>query len=103
MNCGAYQSYVTLDITSANVTIGTGYDLDTGSNPSSINCSMVVNDGEFNDTAQLTIMVNQVNDNKPLFNQPTYTFYVTADEGIGTSIGNITATDGDLSTHVFGK
>ncbi|KAJ8306744.1 hypothetical protein KUTeg_015785 [Tegillarca granosa] len=103
MDCGSYQSFFTIDPSSGNITIGTGYDLDTGSYNSTINCTVVVNDGEYSDTALLTIIINQVNDNTPLFSPPTYSFFVSADDGIGTTVGSVTASDGDLSTHIYGK
>ncbi|KAJ8317677.1 hypothetical protein KUTeg_005581 [Tegillarca granosa] len=83
MDCGAYQAYFTMNPTTGNVTMGAGYDLDTGTNPSSVSCSVVVTDGEFNDTATLLITINQVNDNTPQFSSPTYTFYVSSNDGIG--------------------
>lgn len=91
-----------MDPTTGNVTLGAGYDLDTGTNPSTASCAVVVTDGEFNGTATLLITINQINDNTPQFSTPTYIFYVSSDEGIGASIGSISATDGDISTHIYG-
>ncbi|KAJ8317678.1 hypothetical protein KUTeg_005582 [Tegillarca granosa] len=102
MDCGAYQVYFSINETSGNVTLGTGYDLDNGTNPSTVSCTVVVTDGELNDTATLLITMNQINDNTPQFNSPTYTFNVSSDYGIGTLFGSISASDGDNSTHIFG-
>ncbi|KAJ8317681.1 hypothetical protein KUTeg_005585 [Tegillarca granosa] len=99
MDCGSYQAYLTMDSTTGNVSFGAGYDLDTGVNPSTFSCNVNVSDGEFTDTAVLVVTINDVNDNVPQFSRPTYFFFISANDGIGTSVGDITASDADAGIY----
>ena len=50
--------------------------------------------GGFN-TATVTVSITDVNDNRPNFNQATYTFSIQENQNIGTSVGTVLASDID--------
>ena len=62
---------------------------------------MTVSDGDLTDTASLAITLSDVNDHIPVFGSSAYTFFASPWTSVGTVIGQITATDGDLGS--FGK
>ena len=49
-------------------------------------------------TAQVEINVIDLNDERPVFTEDSYTFYVTENSAVGTSVGKVSATDGDLGS-----
>ncbi|XP_077984865.1 protocadherin Fat 4-like [Glandiceps talaboti] len=53
----------------------------------------------FNDTMELTVTVDDVNDNNPTFNPDQYTENIDENIPIGTSITTVMATDGDDGTN----
>lgn len=59
---------------------------------------MTVTDGELTDTASLVVTINNINDNTPTFGSSTYTFYAQPNTGVGTVLGSVAATDGDVGT-----
>ncbi len=59
--------------------------------------------GGLSSTAQLTVTVDDVNDNAPSFTQPQYVFSVLETQRRGTRVGAVTATDSDagLNARVY--
>ncbi|XP_061190353.1 cadherin EGF LAG seven-pass G-type receptor 2-like [Saccostrea echinata] len=101
---GDTQTY-SIDCPSFNINPGTGvvtlshdYDLDVAGTATSVTCTVTVTDGDLKDTASLVITLNDVNDHTPVMGSPTYTFYASPNTGVGTVIGVITASDGDLGS-----
>ena len=48
---------------------------------------------------QLTVVVEDVNDNRPTFSQAEYRTSVTENAVLGTTVAVLTATDGDSGTN----
>lgn len=100
MNCGANTGYVSIGRTSGQVTFQSTYDLDTGSLPTIITCTVTVRDkGGLTDTATLIININDANDNIPLFSPTAYSFFINYYAPAGTVVGKVSATDGDSGTY----
>lgn len=77
------------------------YDLDVAGTATSVTCVVTVSDGDLTDNATLIITINDVNDHTPIMGSSSYTFYASPGTGVGTVIGQISATDGDMGS--FGK
>lgn len=75
------------------------YDVDIVGTPSSVVCMVNVSDGEFTDTTQLTIYINNINDNAPVFQTPFYQFFMSAGESTGYLVGSVSASDADLGMY----
>ncbi|XP_073343232.1 cadherin-related family member 2 [Pagrus major] len=58
---------------------------------------VVVSDGANSREAQLTIALNDANDNKPIFTQASYDVSYPENTAVGTSLFKVTATDDDTS------
>ena len=76
--------------------IGNGEDYESGTTQYTLTVS--ANDSVNEETAQIIININNLNDNSPVFNQSSYTFRL--DENVvgnstPVSLGNVTATDED--------
>ena len=58
---------------------------------------VVANDGDFvsSDTATITVTVLDINDNPPVFSQPTYRFKVTENSNAYTTVGQVHANSTD--------
>ncbi|XP_062601137.1 protocadherin Fat 4-like [Saccostrea cucullata] len=80
------------------VTLSHDYDLDVAGTATSVTCTVTVTDGELTDTALLVITLSDVNDHTPVMGNPAFTFYASPNTGVGTVIGVITASDGDLGS-----
>ena len=52
-------------------------------------------------TAVVIINVTDINDNAPIFGQPSYTFQLEEDTPIGSSVGQVFATDADIGTNAL--
>ena len=76
--------------------------MDVAGTTGSITCPVTVSDGALTDAATLTVTVNNINDNTPTFGQASYTFTTANTVAVGTTLGSVAATDGDLSTSTFG-
>ncbi|XP_052820083.1 protocadherin beta-2-like [Mya arenaria] len=100
MDCGTETGYFHMDHTSGQVTFQSDYDLDLGTLPTTVSCTVTVTDsGSLTDTADLTITINYVNDNVPTFSPTSYSFYVSYYADAGTALGYVTATDGDAGAN----
>ena len=53
------------------------------------------------DTADVTVIIGDVNDNEPTFTQPIYLFYISPDHPISESIGSVTADDPDSDNNAL--
>ncbi|XP_052820082.1 protocadherin gamma-B1-like [Mya arenaria] len=96
MNCGTETGYFHMDPISGQVSYQSDYDLDLGTLPTTVSCTVTVTDsGSLTDTADLTITINDANDNVPTFSPTSYSFYVSYYADAGTTLGYVTATDGD--------
>jgi hypothetical protein len=106
-DAGATQTYgincpeFNINSNTAAVTLATDYDLDVSGSSSVITCNVTVTDGQLTATSALRITLNDVNDNTPAFSQPSYTFYTQSNVPVGTVLGSIVASDGDIG--LFGK
>ncbi|XP_056008142.1 cadherin-23-like [Ostrea edulis] len=103
-DAGASQSYsidcstFLMNSNTGVVTFSHDYDLDKTGTASSVTCTVTVTDGELTDTASLVVTINNINDNTPTFGSSTYTFYAQPNTGVGTVLGSVPATDGDVGT-----
>ncbi|XP_021355490.1 cadherin-23-like isoform X2 [Mizuhopecten yessoensis] len=88
-------STFTMNPTSGALTLTAPYDVDTGSG-TTVTCTVTVTDSLLTDTSTLTVTINNINDNTPTFNPSVYTWYTDSTSTIGTSVGTVTATDGDI-------
>lgn len=93
---------VTIDSSTGAASFTSAYDMDVAGTTGSITCPITVSDGALTDTATLTVTVNNINDNTPTFGQASYTFTTANTAAVGTTLGSVAATDGDLSTSSFG-
>ena len=60
-----------------------------------------VSDGNFVMTVEVTIEINNVNDNSPVFSSNAYTFIVAENIGVNTVMGRVSATDADGDTLTY--
>ncbi|KAL3853880.1 hypothetical protein ACJMK2_013179 [Sinanodonta woodiana] len=99
-DCGNYTGLFTMAPANGSLTFASDYDYDLGTLPKSVNCTVTVTDsGGLTATATLSIKLDNINDNTPIFVPASYTFFVTYGSATGTIIGKVTATDGDLGTY----
>ncbi|KAL3872783.1 hypothetical protein ACJMK2_035984 [Sinanodonta woodiana] len=99
-DCGVYTSYIRMDPNNGLLTFAEDYDLDGTGNPTLINCTVKATDkGGLTATANLSIIINETNDHRPIFMYPSYTFYAYNDSTVGLLLGNISATDADIGTN----
>ncbi|KAL4229501.1 hypothetical protein ACF0H5_012541 [Mactra antiquata] len=100
LDCGTETGYFSMLGTTGEVSFQSNYDLDTGSVPTSVSCTVNVTDAAgLVDTAALTISIDDINDNTPIFSPTSYVFYVNYYASVGTSVGTVTATDGDIGNY----
>lgn len=99
MNCGAYDTYFTVDSTTGIASFAGPYDVDDGSRPTTVPCTVTVTDnGGLSETVNLEINIRNINDNTPIFAESSYFWFVSYGASISTSLGTVTATDGDTGT-----
>ncbi|XP_033754776.1 protocadherin Fat 4-like [Pecten maximus] len=77
---------------SACVFIVSSLDFETATN---YNLLLQVTDGKFNDTMSLAVVVQDVNDNAPVFANQTYHTSITEDTSVGSSFYQLRAIDAD--------
>ncbi|KAK3592243.1 hypothetical protein CHS0354_003759 [Potamilus streckersoni] len=99
-DCGAYTGYLRMDANSGQLNFAVDYDLDGAGLPALINCTVNATDKSgLIATAYLSIIINEINDHRPIFTYPSYTFYAYIDSTAGLLLGNISATDADNGTN----
>jgi hypothetical protein len=97
LDCGANTSYFSFDHTSGSISFGRKVDVDTGA-PRLVSCNVTVYDkGYLSDTADLHIIIYDVNDNAPRFDKKYYTYSLSPGVSLGAVVGLITLTDADLT------
>ncbi|KAL4235856.1 hypothetical protein ACF0H5_004244 [Mactra antiquata] len=96
-DCGAYTGLFRINSTDGRMSFGADVDVDTTA-PQSITCLINATDstGLFA-TATVTLIIANVNDNIPMIRSPVYSFTVLKQATVGTPVGTITATDGDIA------
>ncbi|KAK3591629.1 hypothetical protein CHS0354_013813 [Potamilus streckersoni] len=100
MNCGSNSGYMTMAPSTGLLTYAINYDLDKPGLPTAITCIVTARDsGGLTATATLSVSIAEINDNTPTFLSTSYTFTVYNNIGIGTSVGNVFAFDGDIGTN----
>jgi len=87
-----------MDSDDADVRLAVPYDLDIAGTASSLTCIATVRDTEYSATTNVSITINYINDNSPLFALYTYTFYVSSATAIGFNVGQLSATDADAGS-----
>ncbi|KAK3581875.1 hypothetical protein CHS0354_000290 [Potamilus streckersoni] len=99
-DCGTNTGLFSMSSATGRLTLASSYDYDLGTLPTTVTCIVKVTDsGGLTATATLSINFNNINDNTPIFVPSSYTFFASYDATISTSIGIVTATDGDLGTY----
>ncbi|KAK3583305.1 hypothetical protein CHS0354_038915 [Potamilus streckersoni] len=100
MNCGSNSGYMTMASSSGLLTYAINYDLDKPGLPTAITCIVTARDsGGLTATATLSVNIAEINDNTPAFLSSSYTFTLYNNVVVGTSIGNVSAVDGDIGTN----
>ncbi|KAL3872815.1 hypothetical protein ACJMK2_036014 [Sinanodonta woodiana] len=100
MNCGSNSGYMTMASSTGLLTYAINYDLDKPGLPTAITCIVTARDsGGLTATATLSVSIAEINDNTPTFLSTSYTFTVYNNIGVGTSVGNVSAVDGDIGTN----
>ncbi|KAK3581873.1 hypothetical protein CHS0354_000289 [Potamilus streckersoni] len=99
-DCVTNTGLFSMSSTTGRLTLASDYDYDLGTLPTEVTCIVKVTDsGGLTATATLSITLNNINDNTPIFVPSSYTIFSSYDATISTSIGSVTATDGDLGTY----
>ena len=75
------------------------YDRDDASSASTFTCDVTVTDGILTSTAMLQVFIYEINDNTPAFTQNFYSYNLSPYTDVGTIVGTVSATDGDLGYH----
>ena len=62
-------------------------------------CTVTATDkGDHSVTTQLSITVNEINDNPPVLDKGSYSYFVSQCSSVGSQVGQVTATDTDIKT-----
>lgn len=62
-------------------------------------CTVTATDkGDHSVTTQLSITVNEINDNPPVLDKGSYSYFVSQCSSVGSQVGQVTATDKDIKT-----
>lgn len=100
LDCNGYNTgFFEMDSSNGDVYLGRDFDRDAG-HPETTLCNVTVRDkGGLTDVSSLTITIDDVNDNTPIFESPVFTFYLDPLDPVGTRVGDVTlsATDNDVS------
>ncbi|KAL4227655.1 hypothetical protein ACF0H5_013093 [Mactra antiquata] len=97
LDCGADTGYFTINATTGIISFSTMYDVDTGVRPFSVSCQLTISDGHLNDTVPVDITIRDANDNLPIFTPAIYSFRTWVGRSVGAPIGDISATDNDIT------
>ncbi|XP_061188483.1 protocadherin-like wing polarity protein stan [Saccostrea echinata] len=98
MDCGANQGKFSMDPNTGSITQSVEYDLDSaGKEQEVVTCTVTATDkGGHTVTTQLSITINEINDNAPVLDKGSYSFFVSQCSSVGSSAGQVTATDKDV-------
>ncbi|KAL3874390.1 hypothetical protein ACJMK2_037416, partial [Sinanodonta woodiana] len=100
MDCGSNSGYMTIASSTGLLTYAINYDLDKPGLPTAITCIVTATDsGGLTATATLSVDIAEINDNTPTFLSSSYTFTFYNNIVVGTTIGNVSAVDGDIGTN----
>ncbi|KAL3855401.1 hypothetical protein ACJMK2_014612 [Sinanodonta woodiana] len=99
-DCGSNTGLFSMSASTGRLTFASNYDYDLGTLPTAVNCTVTVTDsGGLSATATLSIRINNINDNTPIFSPSSYMFFAGYYAPVQTVVGSVTATDGDLGTY----
>ncbi|KAK3611794.1 hypothetical protein CHS0354_014146 [Potamilus streckersoni] len=99
-DCGANTGLFTMSASTGRLTFASNYDYDLGTLPTTVTCIVTVTDsGGLTATSTLSININNINDNTPIFSPSSYTFFAGYYAAVQSVIGSVTASDGDLGTY----
>ncbi|XP_045205402.2 protocadherin Fat 3-like [Mercenaria mercenaria] len=100
MDCGTATGFFSIDTSTGLLSYASDYDIDDGVRPSNASCVVTVTDsGGLSDTATLSITINNLNDNAPAFSYSSYVWFVSEVDPVGTTVGTVNVTDGDIGTY----
>ncbi|KAL3892328.1 hypothetical protein ACJMK2_004544, partial [Sinanodonta woodiana] len=94
---GTGDSYINIDPSSGNISLSQTYDFET----MALNIYTVivkVHDATSTATTTISITFSDYNDNVPVFSSSTYSFMAGANETLGTTFINVSATDADKTS-----
>ncbi|XP_033726778.1 protocadherin Fat 4-like [Pecten maximus] len=100
MDCGANTGLFSMDPSTGRVTKTAEYDLDaTQQTSDTVACVVTATDEAGHTvTADLNIVINEENDNPPVLDKETYTFFLPINTGAGSQFGPFSSTDADVLT-----
>lgn len=98
MDCGVNQGQFRMNSNTGLVTLSSEYDLDdVGKTQEVVTCTVTATDkGGHTVSTQLSITVNEINDNAPVLDKGSYSYFVSQCTSVGSPIGQVTSTDKDV-------
>ncbi|XP_033726777.1 protocadherin Fat 4-like [Pecten maximus] len=98
MDCGANTGLFSMDPSTGRVTKTAEYDLDAAKKTSeTITCVVTATDEAGHTvTTNLDIVINEENDNPPILDKDTYTYFLPINRAAGTQFGRCISTDIDV-------
>lgn len=80
------------------ITLSSEYDLDdAGKTQEVVTCTVTATDkGGHTVSTKLSITVNEINDNAPVLDKGSYSYFVSQCTSVGSPIGQVTSTDKDV-------
>ncbi|XP_052770777.1 cadherin EGF LAG seven-pass G-type receptor 2-like [Mya arenaria] len=105
LDCGNDTGYFYINGNTGLVSFATDYDVDpAGGRPTYVTCSLGVTDkGALTDTASLSITINNINDNTPVFLPASYAYFADWNAPTSTAALSpadpVSAVDGDLGDY----
>ncbi|XP_052809139.1 protocadherin Fat 3-like [Mya arenaria] len=105
LDCGAHTGYFSIDGNTGALSYASDYDVDpAGGRPQNVMCELKVTDkGGLTDTATIDITIKNINDNAPVFQPASYTYFADWNSPASTQFLTpneaVSATDGDLGDY----
>ncbi|XP_055997768.1 protocadherin Fat 2-like [Ostrea edulis] len=98
LDCGANQGKFRMDSSTGQITQSVEYDLDSaGKEQEVVTCTVRATDkGGHSVTTQLSIIVNEINDNPPVLDKGSYSYFVSQCTPVGSAIAQVITTDKDI-------
>lgn len=97
--CDSTAGYFSIVPSTGRISVTSDLDIDGTGLPTSFTCTVTITDGTMADAASLTINVNNINDNTPVFSSNLYTYYLDINTGVNTVFGSTVATDLDKGSY----